>query len=310
METRKPNKGGRPALADPAKHRHVLYLNDRENARFLSQWEQSGVTSKSRFIAARLFGEPFRVVKVDKSAVEYCARLTEFYAQFRAVAVNYNQVVKALHSNFSEKKALAFLYKLEKATTELAMLNRQVIDLTKRVQGTMVAKISTGGNMFGALAYNQNKVDSGEAKVLFSNRMLLSEDGNFSIGECMRSFEMQMPVQLSTKKPILHISINPHPEDVLTDQQLSDIAKEYMRKLGYGDQPYLVYKHTDIDRHHIHIVGLRVDENGKPLNDKFEHRRSKQITRELEKKYGCTRQSERNVPNARNLKRWTMPPGT
>ena len=81
--------------------------------------------------------------------------------------------------------------------------------------------------MFGALAYNQNKVDSGEAKVLFSNRMLLSEDGNFSIGGCMRSFEMQMPVQLSTKKPILHISINPHPEDVLTDQQLSDIAREY-----------------------------------------------------------------------------------
>jgi len=85
--------------------------------------------------------------------------------------------------------------------------------------------------MFGALAYNQNKVDSEEAKVLFSNKMLLSEDGNFSIGECMRSFEMQMPVQLSTKKPILHISINPHPEDVLTDQQLSDIAREYMRKL-------------------------------------------------------------------------------
>ena len=174
----------------------------------------------------------------------------------------------------------------------------------------MVAKISTGGNMFGALAYNQNKVDSEEAKVLFSNRMLLSEDGHFSIGECMRSFEMQMPVQLSTKKPILHISINPHPEDVLTDQQLSDIAKEYMRKLGYGDQPYLVYKHTDIDRHHIHIVGLRVDENGKPLNDKFEHRRSKQITRELEKNTTCTRQSERNVPNAPNLKRWIMPPET
>lgn len=117
METRKPNKGGRPALADPAKHRHVLYLNDRENARFLSQWEQSGVTSKSRFIAARLFGEPFR-----------------------AVAVNYNQIVKALHSNFSEKKALAFLYKLEKATTELAMLNRQVIDLTNECKELWLPK--------------------------------------------------------------------------------------------------------------------------------------------------------------------------
>ena len=139
--------------------------------------------------------------------------------------------------------------------------------------------------MFGALAYNQEKVDKEEAKVLFSNKMLLNEDGRFSIGGCMRSFEMQMPVHLSTKKPILHISINPHPEDVLTDQQLADIAREYMRKLGYGGQPYLVYKHTDIDRHHIHIVGLRVDENGRPLNDRFEHRRSKQITRELEKKY-------------------------
>ena len=92
-------------------------------------------------------------------------------------------------------------------------------------------------------------------------------------------------VHLSTKKPILHISINPHPEDVLSDSQLSDIAREYMRKLGYGDQPYLVYKHTDIDRYHIHIVSLRVDENGRPLNDRFEHRRSKQITRELERKY-------------------------
>ena len=150
----------------------------------------------------------------------------------------------------------------------------------------MVAKINTGSSLFGALAYNQDKVDRKEAEVLFSNKMLLSEDGHSSIGGCMRSFEMQMPVQLSTKKPILHISINPHPEDVLTDQQLADIAREYMRKLGYGGQPYLVYKHTDIDRHHIHIVGLRVDENGRPLNDKFEHRRSKQITRELEKKYG------------------------
>ena len=128
METRKPNKGGRPALADPAKHRHVLYLNDRENARFLSQWKQSGV------------GEPFRVVKVDKSAVEYCARLTEFYAQFRAVAVNYNQVVKALNSNFSEKKALAFLYKLEKATTELSALNRQVIALTNECKELWLPK--------------------------------------------------------------------------------------------------------------------------------------------------------------------------
>lgn len=140
--------------------------------------------------------------------------------------------------------------------------------------------------MFGALAYNQNKVDEEQGKVLFAHRMLQNEDGNFSIGECMRSFEVQMPSHIHTAKPILHISLNPHPDDRLSDEQLATIAQEYMEKLGYGNQPYMVYKHEDIDRHHIHIVGLRVDENGKPLSDKFEHRRSKQITRELEQKYG------------------------
>ena len=173
----------------------------------------------------------------------------------------------------------------------------------------MVAKISTGSSLFGALAYNQDKVDRKEAEALFSNKMLLSEDGRFSIGGCMRSFEMQMPVQLSTKKPILHISINPHPEDVLTDQQLADIAREYMQKLGYGGQPYLVYKHTDIDRHHIHIVGLRVDENGRPLNDKFIGEANR-LPVNWKESTGFTRRNGKNVPNARNLKRWITPPGT
>ena len=140
MEQKSRNKGGRPALDDPAKYRHVLYLNERENARFLAQWEQSGVESKSRFIAARIFGEPFRVVKVDKTAVDYCSRLTEFYAQYRGVAVNYNQIVKALHSNFSEKKALAFLYKLEKATHELKEINAQVIALTNECKALWLPK--------------------------------------------------------------------------------------------------------------------------------------------------------------------------
>ena len=96
--------------------------------------------NRSRFIVKRIFSEEFVVVKRDPSKVQFVARLTEFYAQFRAVAVNYNQVVKALNSNFSEKKALAFLYKLEKATTELAVLNRQVIDLTNECRELWLPK--------------------------------------------------------------------------------------------------------------------------------------------------------------------------
>ena len=83
----------------------------------------------------------------------------------------------------------------------------------------------------------------------------------------------------------MHISLNPDPKDKLSDEQLTKIAQEYMQKMGYGDQPFIVYKHEDIDRKHIHIVSLRVDENGRKINDKFEHRRSMDACREIEQKY-------------------------
>ena len=94
------------------------------------------------------------------------------------------------------------------------------------------------------------------------------------------------PTSFYNPKPVIHISLNPHPDDVLTDGQLVAIGEEYMQKLGYGGQPYLIFKHEDIDRRHIHIVSLRVDSNGKKINDSNEFRRSKEITEQLEQKYG------------------------
>ena len=84
---------------------------------------------------------------------------------------------------------------------------------------------------------------------------------------------------------VFHCSLNPHPNEKLSDEQLVQIAKEYMEVLGYGNQPYIVFKHNDIAREHIHIVSLRIDGEGKKINDKFEKRRSKQITDTLERKY-------------------------
>lgn len=150
----------------------------------------------------------------------------------------------------------------------------------------MVAKISTGNSLYGALAYNQNKVDEGHAKVLATNLILQPEDGNFRLQDCMNGFKNWLPSHYRTEKPVIHISLNPHPDDVLTDEQLVAIGEEYMQKLGYGGQPYMIFKHEDIDRRHIHIVSLRVDSNGKKINDSNEFRRSKEITELLEQKYG------------------------
>ncbi len=149
----------------------------------------------------------------------------------------------------------------------------------------MVAKISSGSSVYGVLAYNQEKVDDEHAKVLFTNRMIEPKDGNYDIGICMRSFEPYLLANIKTEKPALHISINPDPKDKLSDEQLSGIAQEYMQKMGYGDQPFIVYKHEDIERKHIHIVSLRVDENGKKLDHNFERKKSMDICRDLEQKY-------------------------
>ena len=167
----------------------------------------------------------------------------------------------------------------------------------------MVAKINTGFSLFGALSYNQEKLDTNEAKILFSNRIMQQANGEHSMYLNQKSFEPYLMANNKTEKPVLHISLNPHPDDKLTDEQMSDIAQEYMDKMGYGDQPYLVYKHEDLDRHHLHIVSVNIDESGKKLDSNYDFKRSKNITRELEKKYNLLPAEKKVAPEKLVLKR-------
>lgn len=129
-EPRRRGKGGRPTKIDTVSHPVMVRFTDVEYARFMTLFEQSGVTAKAIFIKARIFNDTFRVIKTDRGTLEYVAKLTQFHAQFRAVGTNYNQVVKELHTHFSEKKVLALLYKLEKITAELAAIGQQIIALS------------------------------------------------------------------------------------------------------------------------------------------------------------------------------------
>ena len=138
--TPKRGKGGRTPKNDPANFRYSVNFTAVEHARFLTLFEQSGLQSKARFIAARVFNDEFRVIKTDRAALEYITKLTSFYAQFRSIGVNYNQVVKELHSNFSEKKALALLYKLEKATIELVEIGKKIQELSEEFKQKWLQK--------------------------------------------------------------------------------------------------------------------------------------------------------------------------
>ena len=136
----KRGKGGRSPKNNPANYRYSVNFTATEHAQFLTLFEQSGLQSMARFIAARVFGDEFRVVKIDRSAMEYVTKLTSFFAQFRSVGVNYNQVVKELHSNFSEKKALALLYKLEKATVDLVEIGKKIQELSEDFKANYLGK--------------------------------------------------------------------------------------------------------------------------------------------------------------------------
>ena len=150
----------------------------------------------------------------------------------------------------------------------------------------MIAKISATENLGGALGYNFKKVEKGEASILLAAELYQSNDGNYTMEDVLADMEALIPKKCRTKKAVFHCSLNPHPDEKLSDEQLVQIAKEYMEALGYDKQPYIVFKHNDIAREHIHIVSLRVDSRGRKINDKFEKRRSKKITDALERKFG------------------------
>ena len=150
----------------------------------------------------------------------------------------------------------------------------------------MIAKISSTENLGGALGYNFKKVEKGEASVLLAAELYQNRERRYTMEEVFADMEALIPEKCRTKKTVFHCSLNPHPDEKLSDEQLTQIAKEYMEALGYGNQPYIVFKHNDITREHIHIVSLRVDSKGRKISDKFEKRRSKKITDALERKYG------------------------
>ena len=149
----------------------------------------------------------------------------------------------------------------------------------------MIAKISATENLGGALGYNFKKVEKEEASILLVQGLYQNKEGTYTMAEVFADMQAVIPEKCRIKKMVFHCSLNPHPDEKLSDEILTQIAKEYMEALGYGNQPYIVFKHNDIAREHIHIVSLRVDSRGQKINDKFEKRRSKKITDALEGKF-------------------------
>ncbi len=152
----------------------------------------------------------------------------------------------------------------------------------------MVAKINRGVSLYGALAYNWQKVDDRTARIISGNGMITDSANcpDMNMQNAIYGFRKYLLANKNTDKPILHISLNPSLDDNLSEKQLAMLADEYMRKMGYGSQPYIVFLHEDIERRHIHIVSTCVNERGEKIDDSYEWNRSMRACRELERKFG------------------------
>ena len=136
----KRNRGGRNPKLDPATKRYSVNFSSEEDMRFLRMFDRSGMTSKSAFIKARIFGEPFHVLTFEKSQHDYYAKLSDFHAQFRMVGNNYNQTLKELKSHFSARRAMALVCRLEKFMMQLVQIMTKVTELTTEYREKLAEK--------------------------------------------------------------------------------------------------------------------------------------------------------------------------
>ena len=130
-----------------------------------------------------------------------------------------------------------------------------------------------------SIKYNESKVEAGEASVLLT--MNIPDPSN-----PLTTFEEYERGSLRCEKMSFHASIDPSKDDNMSDEKAAEFAKKFMEKMGYGNQPYIVYKHSDIDRVHYHIVSVRVDKEGRKINDSNERKRCHHILKELAAEFG------------------------
>lgn len=130
--TQIPSRGGRRPKTDPSVNRYVVRFNAEENARFLAMFERSGLESKGAFIKNFIFQKPFKVYTLDENTRVFIDKLSSFNSLFRTLGISYDNVVKTLRDNFTEKKAMAALYKLEQLTIDLIRINGEIVDLARK----------------------------------------------------------------------------------------------------------------------------------------------------------------------------------
>ena len=137
----------------------------------------------------------------------------------------------------------------------------------------------------GTMRYNGDKVRAGVAEVVAEHGI-----GSTDVRVIARTLADRELLSLREAQHVsFQMSVNPGPDDTIRDEQIPALVKDLMKGLGYGRQPWAVFRHEDTGRRHWHVVSVRVDGSGRKINDYWEKRRCDKLVTSLGPKYGFTK---------------------
>jgi hypothetical protein len=166
----------------------------------------------------------------------------------------------------------------------------------------MVTKITIGKSVRGIINYNENKLKEGQAQCIGANRYGVEHE-HLSFYQKLNRLEHLQEKNSRVKTNSVHISLNFDPSEKLTKQQLNEIAGRFMEKIGFGNQPYLIYQHLDAGHPHIHLVTTNVQENGQAIGlHNIGRERAKTARQEIDREYGLIPAESRSQKKLQGLK--------
>lgn len=165
----------------------------------------------------------------------------------------------------------------------------------------MVAKMTFPKRIEAALNYNENKVSQGKAECLYAGNFL-KEANAMNFHNKLEGFERHNELNERAKTKTMHVSLNFDPSEKLPNDKLLKIAGDYMEKIGFGNQPYLVYKHEDAGHPHIHVVSTTIRKDGSRINThNIGRNQSEKARKEIEQTYKLVRAEDQKRLTKQNI---------
>lgn len=165
----------------------------------------------------------------------------------------------------------------------------------------MVARINTGKSISKALNYNEKKVQQGQAEILSATNFLKDAD-KMNFYEKAGTFEKLTSLNERTTTNTLHVSLNFDPSENICNDKMIAIADSYMKRIGFGEQPYLVYRHFDTGHPHIHIVSTNIQRDSNRISMHNMGRNQSEVARkEIEIEFGLVKAESKKLTDALKL---------